>query len=162
MGSLTINYGVINSVLGAAAKKSGVAEERALAIANTAGQTLAQCINSAMGALNGGQLAAVGEATASGATKVGEDTYSIGIDISQQFRPSLVPQKYGGVDDMAALFNNGWSASNEVIGFWHGRLTRSRTSFPGVHFVQNGIAAFMGSGGGDYTIVSCTPSGRFT
>ena len=131
-------------------------------IAKQAGSELAKCINDAAArSLSGAQLAAVGSASAGGVTNLGDGNYSVDINMPANFRPSLAPDRYGGVNDMAALFNNGYSASKKVFGMWHGHFTGSRQSFAGAHFVQDGVKTF-GDGGSDYDVVSIDIDSRFT
>lgn len=78
------------------------------AIAAQAQQDLVNCMNAAIsGSLMGNEMSAVGSAVAGGISKLSNTEYQIGVSIPAQFRPSLMPEIYGGVDDMAALFNNG-------------------------------------------------------
>ena len=149
---------------GAVLKEATVASEaEALSKATEAGEQLAQCVINAISSsgMNGGAIAAVGDVASTGATKVGEGVYQVGVTIGSEFRPSLVPEKYGGINDMAALLNNGYHAGNYVVGEWHGNIIRSLTDREGAHFVQAGASDFMGSYGGPGHIVSLTISDRF-
>lgn len=151
----------VNAAIGSASFQAkgikGMDKAKALAIANQAGQDLAQAIQSAASAsLSGGELAAVGDISSGGATEIGDGVYQIGINISQQSRPSLWQ---GAAYDMAALFNIGWGGGG-TYGMWHGERIRGRRFRPGSYFVQNGVEAF-GSGNGDYKVLSIRISGRF-
>lgn len=76
---------------------------------------------------------------------------SLGGDL---FRPSLYPAGYGGVNNIVALFNNGYTASHHVYGSWHGNRVRSRLSRPGLHFMQAAVADFNGGHGAANNIVA--------
>lgn len=56
-------------------------------------------------------------------------------------RSSLNPNS-SGVDNIAALLNNGWNAGSYVYGIWHGEHIRSRKDFDGYHFVQDAADNF--------------------
>lgn len=58
-------------------------------------------------------------------------------------RPSLYPQKYGYVDNIVAIFNNGYTASDKVYGKWHGKYVSSLDKRQGSFFMQKAINAFM-------------------
>lgn len=145
--------------------KAGAASEgQAMLIVSEAGESLANSISQAIVSnLNsGGAVAAVGSVSVESPRKIGYGEYSIGVNIEQQFRPSLVPEKYGGVDDMAALFNNGYVAANPVFGIWHGRPTRSVTIRVGAGFVGKGVYNYLTTHTGDkYKILDIDISDRF-
>ncbi len=133
------------------------------AIAEMAAGELANCMNNAIaGCLMGNEMWAVGVATSSGASKMGGGRYKIGVNIPAQFRPSLLPERYGGVDDMAALFNNGYAAGHKVVKYENGKIVGASRQFRlPAQFAQKGVQMFAGSGGGAYTVVSTQVSGRF-
>jgi len=133
------------------------------AIAAQAANHLASCVNDAISnALFGNEMAAVGFATPGGVTKCGNGIYEIGVNIPAQFRPSLMPEIYGGVDDMAALFNNGYVANQLTVYYPNtNEVKKSRPARLPAQFVQTGLAVFQVSGGGDYQVISVQPSGRF-
>lgn len=58
-------------------------------------------------------------------------------------RASLYPQKYGYVDNIVAIFNNGYTAENKVYGKWHGKNISSLDKRQGSFFMQKGVDAFM-------------------
>lgn len=70
------------------------------------------------------------------------------------YRPSLNPAKYGGVDNIVALFNNGYKASDYVYGNWHGNRVRSTISRPGLNFMQEAVSDFNGGYGAANDIVA--------
>lgn len=63
-------------------------------------------------------------------------------------RPSLYPEKYSGVDNIVAIFNNGYTAGNFVYGKWHDKNVRSLDQRQGSFFMQKAVDAFMASYGG--------------
>ena len=133
------------------------------AIAEMAAGELANCINAAIaGSLTGNEMWAVGVATSGGYSKLGKGNYEVSVNLPPQFRPSLMPEIYGGVDDMAALFNNGYSAHPLTVYYPNtGEVRKSRPFRSPAQFIQTGLQMFAGSGGGAYTVVSTQPSGRF-
>lgn len=85
--------------------------------------------------------------------------------IDQNARTSLVPERYEGIDDMAALFNKGYTAGHQVFGIWHGQRVGSRVARQGLHFVEQTISDFNGNYGSEYNAFArLTPEGkeRFT
>lgn len=58
-------------------------------------------------------------------------------------RESLYPQKYAGVDNIVAIFNNGYTAGNFVYGKWHGNNIRSLDKRQGSFFMQKAIDQFL-------------------
>ena len=84
-------------------------------------------------------------------TKAGDGRYTITLGFQGNFtRPSLVPSKYGYVSNIVALFNNGYHASNQVIGEWHGQTVASRQERSGTHFVNQAVATFNSTCGAQY------------
>ena len=66
-------------------------------------------------------------------------------------RPSLAPDRYGGVENIIALFNNGYSARATVYGEWPGYgPAASLTMRPGTHFMNAAVDAFNSTYGGQY------------
>lgn len=134
--------------------------------ARQATDLLAGCINSSI-SVSGSAVAAIGTASASETTQEsgvpplgGTINYSGSVDMPQNYRPSLDPGKYGGVDDMAALFDKGYDAGGQVIGEWHGVIISSLQHRQALHFVQAGVDAFNSSYGAPYNAHAET-SGRF-
>lgn len=132
------------------------------AIAAQAASDLADCVSVAIyESLIGNEMSAVGAASPGGVSNLGGGMYEIGVNIPAQFRYSLLPDIYGGVNDMAALFNNGYSAHPLTVYDINGNVRSSRPFRSPAHFVQRGLQMFAGRGGGDYTVVSTQASGRF-
>ena len=83
---------------------------------------------------------------------------------------------YNGIDNIVALFNNGYTASNYVYGWWYGHRgttpevrfrsgdlgfgdvddawVRSKISREPLHFIQQTIADFNGNYGADYDVTA--------
>lgn len=58
-------------------------------------------------------------------------------------RESLYPQKYAGVDNIVAIFNNGYTAGDFVYGKWHGNSVRSLDKRQGSFFMQKAVDQFL-------------------
>lgn len=122
---------------------------------------LVGCINDQI-SVSGSAMAAIGSASGSGVSQSGDVTQFVGtVDIPQNYRPSLRPDIYGGVDDMAKLFNDGYSAGGTVVGEWHGMMISSLQHREGLDFVNKGVDAFNSSYGGEYN-AHAEVSGRFS
>ena len=81
----------------------------------------------------------------------GPGSYSVTLSFGGGMaRPSLQPSKYGGVSNIVALFNNGYSAGGQVFGEWHGQRVGSRTMREGTHFVSQAVGMFNSTCGGQY------------
>lgn len=86
--------------------------------------------------------------------KVGTNKYQIDVWFSNNLhRDSLVPGKYGGVDNIIALFNNGYSAGNTVYGIWHGEQIASLTERTGIHFIESAVRNYMANYASDYGVI---------
>lgn len=64
-------------------------------------------------------------------------------------RASLQPEKYGGVRNIIAIFNNGYpndrgrsEAISHVAGYWHGKETVALEYRPGLYFLQDAVNDF--------------------
>lgn len=138
------------------------AEKIAAGIAEAAAPLLAQCIESAIAGsgLSSGAISAVGSVSAGGAEHVGKFTYKVTASVEQNSRPSLKPSKYDGVDDMALLFDKGYSAGGSVFGEWHGSNIWSKRSRPATNFVEMGMADFVSKVPANCEVIS-TDLGRF-
>ena len=98
--------------------------------------------------------------------KVGDSYY---IDIyfdSDLHRDSIVPERYDGIDNIAALLNNGYRAHDVVFGIWekHNGDSAYIMSLPfrdGAHFVEQAIDDFMGNYGSEYNVWKITPSEEY-
>ena len=78
---------------------------------------------------------------------------------------------YGGIDNIVALFNNGYHASNYVYGWWDGHSpsgesigrslhnedfawVRSKKEREALKFIQQAISDFNGNYGSDYNVTA--------
>ena len=135
---------------------SAAVEKELMAKAQQAGDELAGLINKAIGST--GHADTIGSAKVSSISINGTQAV-VEINIDKNFRPSLVPEKYGGVDDMAALFNNGYNAGGIVYGMWHGKYVASLPERECALFVQEGIESFNAA---KYNATVEYDEGRFT
>lgn len=64
--------------------------------------------------------------------------------------------EYHGIDNIVALFNNGYKADATVYGLWssHGDWVASKPERPPLRFIQQAIADFNGNYGADYGAVA--------
>lgn len=95
------------------------------------------------------------------AQKIGRNTYIIGVYFANDMsRPSLDEATYGGIDDLAALLNNGVDhIMNPVHGLWHGHKTESKTEIKGTHFMELARRKFMCNYASDYNVTDITING---
>lgn len=104
------------------------------------------------------QAAAISSISAGGAASSGT-TYTIGVSwTGDRTRPSLVPERYGGVYDLVGLLDKGWNASGSVYGMWHGHETFNRMSQAAGDFVDSAIGTFMGAYADEYHVKSIESS----
>lgn len=75
-------------------------------------------------------------------------------------RDSLEPEKYGGVKNIIAIFNNGYprdrsrsESISHVTGWWHGKETRALEYRPGLYFLQDAV--------NDFNITYGIPNGMY-
>lgn len=78
---------------------------------------------------------------------------------------------YGGINNIVALFNNGYTASNHVYGWWNGHTStgesvtrsnggdnfawvRSKIERPALRFIQQAISDFNGNYGAEYDVTA--------
>lgn len=79
-----------------------------------------------------------------------DDSYTIEINFTDDLtRESLQPEKYGGVQNIIAIFNNGYPADgsrseaiSHVAGYWHGKETVALEFRPGLYFLQDAVNDF--------------------
>lgn len=79
-----------------------------------------------------------------------DDSYTIEINFTDDLtRESLQPEKYGGVRNIIAIFNNGYPADRSrseaisyVAGYWHGKETVALEFRPGLYFLQDAVNDF--------------------
>lgn len=74
-------------------------------------------------------------------------------------RPSLEPNKYGDLENIIVIFNNGYPQSagraeaiSHVAGYWHGEYTHALGSRPGLYFLQSAVNDFNATYGSQYNI----------
>lgn len=122
-------------------------------------EVLRSSINSA--GLSEGAIGAVSNIEHGSAHSIGNNTYIIGVYfVGDMTRPSLDEAKYGGINDIVALFNNGVNHTmRPVHGLWHGRETWSRTVIPGTHFIEQAVADFMGNYASEYNVINISVEG---
>lgn len=77
-------------------------------------------------------------------------------------RDSLAPETYGGVDNIVALLNNGYTAGGTVYGQWHGKQIHSLRKRTGTHFIQSAVRQFWDKYAGVYNILNIEVSGEYT
>lgn len=79
-----------------------------------------------------------------------DDSYIIEINFTDDLtRESLQPEKYGGVRNIIAIFNNGYpsdmsrsEAISHVAGYWHGKETVALEFRHGLYFLQTAVNDF--------------------
>ncbi len=72
-------------------------------------------------------------------------------------RDSLQPDRYGGVDNIIAVLNNGYDEHEnmaKVWGVWHGMRIHALTERTGLHFIQRAVDDFNGNYGSEYRVVA--------
>ena len=108
--------------------------------------------------LSAGAINAVSSINHSDAYKIGDDKYDIYVYFTgDMYRPSLDEARYGGINDIVSLLNDGAKGGapmHTVVGQWHGETIRSKTVIPGAHFIQQAISDFMGNYASDYNVTS--------
>lgn len=122
-------------------------------------EVLQHSINSS--GLSAGAIAAVSDIDHGSAQSIGNNTYIVGVYfVGDMSRPSLDEEKYGGINDIVALFNNGVDHKmRPVHGEWHGKETWSRTVIPGTHFIEQAIQDFMGNYASEYNVINISVEG---
>lgn len=79
-----------------------------------------------------------------------DNSYLIEINFTDDLsRESLQPERYGGVRNIIAIFNNGYpsdpsrsEAISYVSGYWHGKETQALEYRPGLYFLQSAVNDF--------------------
>lgn len=90
-----------------------------------------------------------------GVHKVGKNKYQIGVWFAGDLhRDSLAPDEYSGIDNIAALLNNGYSAGHTVYGVWHGDNIASLTQRDGAHFIDSAVRNYMANYASEYGVIS--------
>lgn len=88
------------------------------------------------------------------AYETGSNMYQIEIWFSNDLhRDSLVPDRYEGIDNIVALFNNGYSADGQVYGMWHGKEIASLKERVGENFIDQAVRDFIGNYGSEYNVI---------
>lgn len=132
-----------------------------------AGQKYAEVLHSAIEARGAGSglgtqrplgetaLDALSHIDITSGSKIGRLTYQIGVYFkSNMHRNSLLPEFFDGIDNIAALLNNGYSKTNSsVYGLWHGKHIEGLRSREGAHFMQDAKLEFGSSYGSEYGII---------
>ncbi len=87
--------------------------------------------------------------------QISDTVYEIRVYFSGDLtRPSLQPEKYGGIDDIVLLLNNGVDHTmHPVKGEWHKKEIYNRTVIPGYHFLEQAVTDFKGNYGAEYNVV---------
>ena len=111
--------------------------------------------------LSEGAIAAISDIDYTSPHKVGQSTYTINVYFSGDMsRPSLNEAKYGSINDLVALFNNGVDHTmRSVHGVWHGRETWSRTVIPGTQFIEQAVTDFKGNYASEYNVIDISVQG---
>lgn len=79
--------------------------------------------------------------------------YTIKVYFANAGRPSLVPSRYGGIDSLDELYNNGVDhIMNQVFGFWHEAYVGSRTVITGAHFLEAARERFLAGYAEEYNV----------
>ena len=82
---------------------------------------------------------------------IGDGKYEIDLSFQGSFtRPSLIPTRYGYVDNIVALFNNGYYAKHVVWAEHFGVKVGSRQERSGLHFVNQAVSTFNSTCGLQY------------
>lgn len=94
--------------------------------------------------------------------KVGSTRYQIPVSFTGDLRrDSLDPSYFGeGVNNIAALLNNGYSAKNTVYGIWLGHWPwniPSLTHRSGAHFIESAIRDYMANYAKTYGVIDIKP-----
>ncbi len=86
--------------------------------------------------------------------ELSDGSYEIGIYFTDNLhRDSLQPEKYGGVDNIVALINNGYGhhdSIEHVWGEWRGNWIHGLSERQGLHFIQQAVDDFNGNYGSGY------------
>ena len=93
-----------------------------------------------------------------GAVKdLGSGKFEIVVSFSGDLhRESLWPEGYeDGVTDLAELYNFGHKGNMKPVwGEWHGKEIISRTTIPGVHFMETAVSDFLSNYAAEYNVTS--------
>lgn len=111
--------------------------------------------------LSAGAIEAISDISHGSAHMIGDNIYLIDVFfVGDMSRPSLDESKYGSINDIVALFNNGVDHTmRPVHGLWHGKETWSRTVIPGTHFIEQAVSDFMGNYASEYNVINISVEG---
>ena len=161
----TINSGVLRSKLNAflnsaegrkrVASSADVSADIA-AVESAFVQTMLGCASGASGVAS--DFHSCGASISNGG---GEIIATIPFEFGNKHRDSLYPAGYSGVDNIVALFNNGYQACNTVYGLWHGKRVKSLQARDGLHFVQAAQRSFDGAQIGSARVLSIEIDGAY-
>lgn len=98
--------------------------------------------------------------------RIGDKYYITVYFNSDLHRDSIVPEKYDGIDNIAALLNNGYSANDVVFGIWEKHNGESAHIMSlmfrdGANFMQQSIADFMGNYASEYNVTKIELSDEY-
>lgn len=118
---------------------------------------LASGNNYADGGLGETAVSALKQLKQSSTVRIGNQRYSVGIWFQDMHRKSLAPDKYSGIDNLAALLNSGYDAGHTVYGIWNGHgdeRIASLTKRGGAHFIEQAIKDFMANYADEYGVIA--------
>lgn len=79
--------------------------------------------------------------------KLSKRLYQIAVWFTEDLgRESLAPDRYKGIENIAALLNSGYTAGHRVYGVWNGHGDERIASIvkrDGAHFIENSIRNFL-------------------
>lgn len=106
-------------------------------------------------------IEAVSNIEQTSAYRTGYNSYVIQVYfVGDMSRPSLDEAKYGRINDIVALFNNGVDHTmKQVHGVWHGEEAWSRTTIPGTNFIEQAVTDFMGNYASEYNVTNISVRG---
>lgn len=161
-GQAKVNNMVTKVMLGSITLKSGGKTHTPEEAAEKFIDVLRNSISSS--GISSDAASAISELSHSSAVPVGANTYTIEIFFTGDLsRPSLAPGRFGGINNLAALLNNGVDHTmRPVHGMWHGHETWSRTVIPGAHFVDDAVSSFMGNYASEYNVIDISVGDAFS
>jgi hypothetical protein len=113
----------------------------------------------AVGQLGPTAISALSNINIDSPVKTGKYRYEIGVSFSGVLnRDSLDPSYFtAGIDNIAALLNNGYSAASTVYGVWLNHSPwniQSLTSRSGAHFIDNAVSSFQTGHAPKYGVIN--------
>lgn len=89
--------------------------------------------------------------------KVGKFKYMIDVNFTEDLHRDSLDSKYEGIDNIAALLNNGYEARGTVYGIWIGHHNNQIISGiqirDGAKFIESAIRNFMSNYAMDYGVI---------